>query len=259
MGQSLGFALGLGVGDVVTLIIPEATSGNTVSPRMARVKVGGFFEVNSDIDYSLILMNRKDLAAIVGDDGRYYRVTLNDVFRASVLASRLKTVAGISHVRTWSDEYGDFFRTVRMEKIMMFILLTLIVAIAAFNIVSSLSMMVKDKQADIAVFRTMGLSATGVMQIFMVQGTVVGVLGTVIGLVAGVPLAHYIPGIMAFVEGLTGTHMLAGTYFSRIPSQVRLPDLGVIVIVALLLSFLATLYPAWRASRLRPANVLRYE
>lgn len=259
MGQSLGLELGVNVGDVVTLIIPQAFDGNTVAPRMARVQVAGFFEVNSDLDYKLILMNRRDLAAIMHVHTRTFRVTLNNVFRAGPFAQHLARVPGISHVSTWNRQYGDFFRTVRMEKIMMFILLTLIVAIAAFNIVSSLSMMVKEKQADIAVFRTMGMSPFAVMKIFMVQGTVVGVLGTGIGLVLGVPLAHYIPHVISFVEGLTGNHMLAGTYFTRVPTDVRIPDLLTIVVVALALSFLATLYPAWRASRLRPAAVLRYE
>ena len=259
MGRPLGLALGLDVGDILTLIIPDATSGNTVTPRMARVKVAGFFEVDSDIDYSLLMMNRQDLASIVHDHTSTWRVTLNDVFYAPMLARQLAAKPGISHVSTWKDQYGDFFRTVRMEKIMMFILLTLIVAIAAFNIVSGLSMMVKEKRADIAVFRTMGLSPFAVMRIFMVQGTVAGVLGTVIGLLLGIPLAHYIPHIISFVESLTGTQLLAGTYFSRVPTDVRLPDLSVIAVVSMVLSFLATLYPAWRAAKLRPANVLRYE
>lgn len=259
MGRPLAMALGLRAGDVVTLIIPEASSSNTVTPRMARVRVAGLFEVNSDLDYGLLLMNRHDLAAIVHDTSRTYRVTLNDVFYATTFAQRLARVTGISNISTWNDRYGDFFRTVRMEKIMMFILLTLIVAIAAFNIVSGLSMMVKKKQADIAVFRTLGLTPFRVMQIFMVQGTVIGVLGTAIGLLVGIPLAWYIPTIIGFVESLTGTRMLAGTYFSRVPSEVRVPDLVVIAVVALVLSFVATLYPAWRASQLRPADVLRYE
>ena len=226
---------------------------------MARLQVAGFFEVDSELDYGLMLMNRKDLASIVRDNTNTWRISLHDIFLAPSIKRELEKSSSVDKVSTWNDEYGDFFRTVKMEKIMMFILLTLIVAIAAFNIVSGLSMMVKGKQADIAVFRTMGLSPGKVMQIFVVQGTVVGILGTAIGMLVGIPLAHYIPQVIGFVEDLTGTHLLAGTYFDRVPTDVRLPDLGVIVVVSLALSFLATLYPAWRAAKLRPANVLRYE
>lgn len=260
LGRSLGFDLGLNRGDVVTLIIPQpSASGNSVTPKMTRATVAGFFEVKSELDYGLVLMNRNDLASAVGDHTQTLRVTLHDVFRAASLAATLAQRSDVLGVSDWTDEYGDFFRTVRMEKIMMFILLTLIVAIAAFNIVSGLSMMVKEKQADIAVFRTMGLSPAQVMQVFVIQGTVVGVLGTAAGMLAGVPLAYYIPGIIRFVENLVGARMLAGTYFDRVPTDVRVPDLVAIVAVSMALSLLATLYPAWRAARLRPARVLRYE
>ena len=142
---------------------------------------------------------------------------------------------------------------------MMFILLSLIVAIAAFNIISSLSMMVKDKQKDIAVLRTFGLSPAGVMLIFVIQGTVVGAVGILAGTLVGLALAHNITEVVAFFEGLFGGKMLAGTYFDSVPTDVRYSDVLIIVIIASLISILATLYPAWRAASLRPAEILRYE
>jgi lipoprotein-releasing system permease protein len=187
------------------------------------------------------------------------RITLVDIFRAPAIKRELLDVAGVTRVITWSDEYGDFFETVRMEKIMMFILLSLIVAIAAFNIVSGLSMMVRDKQADIAVFRTMGLSPSAVMQTFVIQGAMIGLLGTFIGLAIGIPLAASISEVVDFFEALFGVSMLAGTYFEQVPSDLRVIDLATIAAVSIAISLSATLYPAYRASRLRPANVLRYE
>jgi lipoprotein-releasing system permease protein len=261
MGRSLAYQLGVREGDLMTLIIPEPSAGgNSVTPRMARVEVAGFFEVDSEVDYSLMLMDRKDLAAIARDTSLTWRVTVGNIFLAPAVAQDIRALGGsVLSVEVWTDEYGDFFETVRMEKIMMFILLTLIVAIAAFNIVSGLSMMVKEKQADIAVLRTLGLAPSRVMQVFVIQGTLVGVLGTIGGMLIGVPLAVYIPEVIGFFEDLVGARMLAGTYFDRVPSDVRPADLVVIVLVSLGLSLAATLYPAWRAAQLHPADVLRYE
>ncbi len=260
VGRPLGLQLGIGKGEILTLIIPEPSAGGqVVIPRMTRVEVGGFFELDSELDYQLVVMRQDDLAAIVDDRRQIFRVTLKDIFRAQSLQGQLMAQGSTRSVTTWAEDYGDFFRTVRMEKIMMFILLTLVVAIAAFNIVSGLSMMVKQKMADIAVFRTLGLPPASIMQIFVVQGAMVGVLGTVLGLLIGVPLAFAVSDVVAFFEQIFGGRMLAGTYFDRIPSDVRIPDLIVIAVVSLAISLVATLYPAYRAARVRPADVLRYE
>lgn len=260
LGRPLGSQLGIGRGDLITLIIPEpSVSGNSVVPRMASVQVAGFFEVDSEVDYNLMVTNISDLAAMVDGGESAVRITLADIFRAPAMKRELLDVPGVTRVVTWSDEFGDFFETVRMEKIMMFILLSLIVAIAAFNIVSGLAMMVRDKQADIAVFRTMGLSPSAVMQTFVIQGAMVGFLGTFIGLAIGIPLAASISEVVDFFEALFGVSMLAGTYFEQVPSDLRMIDLATIAAVSIAISLLATLYPAYRASRLRPANVLRYE
>ncbi len=260
LGRPLAFQLGLATGDAITLIVPEASAGgNAVTPRLARVTVAGFFEVDAEVDYNLVLMNRNDLAAVVGDTNAIFRVTLDDIFRAPAFSRSVESTIQGASTTDWTNEYGDFFETVRMEKIMMFVLLTLIVAIAAFNIVSGLSMMVREKRADIAVLRTLGLSPLGVMFTFMIQGTVVGVLGTILGLLIGIPLAWSVSDVVSFFEDLAGAKMLAGTYFDRLPSDIRLADLLVIALVSLVISLLATLYPAYRASRLQPADVLRYE
>lgn len=260
LGRPLAFQLGLVTGDSVTLIVPEPSAGgNAVAPRLARLRVAGFFEVDAEVDYSLVLMNRDDLAQVAGDTSIAYRVTLDDVFRAPGFAAAAATGIEGATASDWTDEFGDFFETVRMEKIMMFVLLTLVVAIAAFNIVSGLSMMVREKRADIAVLRTLGLSPRAVMVTFMIQGSVVGVLGTALGLLIGIPLAWSVSDIVSFLEGLAGANMLAGTYFDRLPSDIRGADLLVIALVSLVISLTATLYPAYRASRLQPADVLRYE
>jgi lipoprotein-releasing system permease protein len=185
-------------------------------------------------------------------------LTLDDIFQVVKVRHALKAHASgkALEVTDWSRDYGDFFETVRMEKMMMFVLLTLIVMIAAFNTVSGLSMMVKDKQAEIAVLRTMGLSSSGIMQVFIVQGSIIGFAGTFFGVLIGIPLAFHVTEVVGFFEDMFGGRMLAGTYFDRVPTDVRLPDIAVIILVSFLISILATLYPAYRAARISPAVAL---
>lgn len=258
IGQGLANRAGLGTGDLITLVIPEPSpGGKSVSPKIGQLEVSGFFELGSELDYRLILLHIDDLKAITGSEKSGYRLSLNDVFTATVVVHWLEDVlAPGARVSDWTREYGNFFETVRMEKVMMFILLALVIAIAAFNIISSLSMMVKEKQADIAVLRTLGMSSGRVMMIFVIQGGLIGVLGTLLGILVGVPLAVYIPEIVHFFEQALGGRMLAGTYFDRVPSDVRAPDIAAVLLVSLSITMLATLYPAWRAARLRPAEVL---
>ena len=257
VGKPLAAQLGLWIGDVITLLIPEPSkSGSTVVPKIAKLEVAGTFELQSELDYSLVLMNLEDLKQITGSETHEIRLTLDDIFQVGRVRRLLGTAVDISD---WTEEYGDFFETVRMEKIMMFVLLTLIVAIAAFNTVSGLSMMVKEKQAEIAVLRTMGMSRLRIMQIFVVQGAFIGISGTLLGVVVGIPLAYHVTEVVGFFEDLTGARVLAGTYFDRVPTDVRLFDIIVIVIVSFVISILATLYPAYRAGSIEPAEVLRAE
>jgi lipoprotein-releasing system permease protein len=256
LGQGMASQLAVWPGDKMTLIIPTATaSGQLISPKLATVVLVGTFELQSELDNSLALMHLQDLKNIVKTEHHDTRLTLNNIFNVSSYQTALAPL----DVVDWTQEYGDFFETVKMEKIMMFMLLTLIVMIAAFNTVSGLSMMVKDKKGEIAVLRTMGLSRGQVMQIFIVQGSVIGVSGTLLGMLLGIPLAYHVTEVVGFVEDLMGGRMLAGTYFDRVPTDVRFLDTLVIVLVSFLISILATLYPAYRATKLEPAEVLRSE
>lgn len=254
MGATLGARLGLWEGDKTTLLIPVAsTGGSSVVPKIARVTVAGFFRLNSELDHGLLLMNVQDLQTFVGADQVQYRNTLKDIFTAGQYANAAEIET------TWYEDYGDFFAAVRMEKIMMFLLLTMIVLIAALNTVSGLSMMVKEKQSEIAVLRTMGLARHQVSLIFIVQGSIIGLSGVLLGLLFGLPVAFNVTEVVGFFENLAGGRMLAGTYFDRVPTDVRWADIGLIAAVSMLIAVLATLYPAFRAGQLEPAQVLRAE
>jgi lipoprotein-releasing system permease protein len=254
MGATLGARLGLWMGDKTTLLIPVASAGgNSVVPKIARVTVAGFFRLNSELDHGLLLMNVQDLQSLVGADQVQFRNTLDDIFAAGQYAHSPQIET------TWYEDYGDFFAAVRMEKIMMFLLLTMIVLIAALNTVSGLSMMVKEKQSEIAVLRTMGLPRHQVSLIFIVQGSMIGFSGVLLGLIFGLPIAFNVTEVVGFFENLAGGRMLAGTYFDRVPTDVRWADIGFIAAVSMLIAVLATLYPAFRAGQLEPAQVLRAE
>jgi lipoprotein-releasing system permease protein len=259
IGRPLAYRLGVMVGDMLTMVIPEPSlKGNSISPRVTRVQLVGTFELDAQLDYGLALMNYQELQRIVESPSVDTRFKLANVFEAPKVSVDYASYYEAT-TRDWTEQYGDFFETVKMEKVMMFVLLLLIVAIAAFNIVSSLSMMVKDKQRDIAVLRTFGLSPGGVMKIFVIQGAVIGVIGILTGTVLGLLLAHNITEVVGYFESLFGTRLLAGTYFDSVPSDVRYEDVLVIVIMTFAISVLATLYPAKRAANLRPATVLKEE
>lgn len=256
VGSAIAARFGLYPGSHGTLLIPvPSASGQTVVPRVSQISVAGTFQLESELDYALVLMHIDDLRKITGDDSQQSRVTLKDIF--SVNAFRAQS--GQTVLSSWYDEYGDFFETVRMEKLMMFLLLTLIVMIAAFNTVSGLSMMVKEKQSEIAVLRTMGLRRHQVTSIFVVQGALIGIFGVTFGLLIGLPLAYHVTEIVSFVENMMGGRMLAGTYFDRVPTDVRFVDIVVIGVVSLFIALAATLYPALRAAQLDPAVALRAE
>jgi lipoprotein-releasing system permease protein len=256
IGSALAARLGLWPGDTAIIMIPVAsTGGNSVRPRIARVTVSGVFRLESEIDFGLALMNVNDLKMLTGAETVQYRVTLQDIFSLQDFEQRFGTTV----LSTWADDYGDFFATVRMEKIMMFLLLTMIVAIAAFNTVSGLSMMIKEKQGEIAVLRTMGLAPLDITLVFIVQGSVVGIGGVVLGILLGLPVAYHVGEIVGFFENLFGGRMLAGTYFDRVPSDVRYGDILIIALVSMAIAVLATVYPSYRAGRLKPAEVLRAE
>ncbi|MFT4712347.1 MAG: lipoprotein-releasing system permease protein [Candidatus Azotimanducaceae bacterium] len=259
IGRALGYQLGLRLGDELAIVIPKPNpGGKSVKPILAKVIVEGFFELESELDYGLILMSLADLQKISKDTRASYRVKLKDIFEAETYSEYFSSRYGPQvEVSNWTELYGDFFETVKMEKIMMFVLLSFVVMIAAFNIVSGLSMMVKDKSSDIAILTTLGLPSSSIMLVFVVQGAVIGFLGILLGLIIGLPIAFYVPEIVSFIEQMIGARMLAGTYFSEVPSDVRVSDIVLIVWVSIIISLMATLYPAYSASRLDPAEVLR--
>lgn len=258
LGQPLAYRLGLRPGDGVTILLPVLSEQQTVRTHVLNVNLIGTFELNSELDYGLGLLDLKTLSPALGTRELGYRLRLDDIFKAPATSEHFAAMPGVV-VSDWSAQYGDFFRTVKMEKVMMFLLLTVIVGIAGFSIVSSLSMLVKEKQFDIAVLRTCGLSSRGITMIFIIQGGVVGLLGVLLGVTLGLPLAHHITVVVSSLESLFGGRILAGTYFDSIPSDVRYLDVLIIVLVSLVISLVATIYPAIKAAGVRPAEVLRYE
>ena len=233
-------------------------------PRLRQLTVVAVFASGHyEYDTSLLLMNVDDAAKLFRIDGvSGVRLKLADMMQAPGVARDLtRMLTGDLYVRDWSAENRNWFAAVQIEKRMMFIILTLIIAVAAFNLVSMLVMTVTDKQSDIAILRTLGASPASIMRIFIVQGAAVGLLGTLLGVLLGVLLASNIGAVVAFVESVFGFQVLPqGIYFiNYLPSDLRGGDVTRIGLTACVLALISTLYPSWRASRVRPAEALRYE
>lgn len=257
LGQSIANRFGVQAGDTVNLVLPAVSaSGQNISPKLYSALVIGTFSLGSEMDYRLGVAHVDQVVAVTGESPDV-KVTLDNLFSAPQVAADLEKLG--YRTSTWVDDFGDFFQTVWMEKVMMFILLTFVIAIASFSIVSGLTMLVATKRRDIAVLRTMGMTEQGVLRVFLVQGLGLAFVGVASGCVLGLVMAVYVPGVMGLVEELTGFSIVAGTYFDQIPTDIRWPDITVIAIVTFLISFAATLYPSWRAAKLHPAAVLRYE
>ena len=266
IGSELSAALGAGLGDKVTVFAPQAgVTPAGVIPRMRRFTVVGVFEVGMhQYDRSVAFMHLKDAQPLfqMGSNAGGLRLKLDDMFGAPRITASLNDSLGPDYwVTDWTRQHANFFRALKMEKTVMFIILFLIVAVAAFNIVSTLVMVVTDKQSDIAILRTLGLTPGKVMMIFIIQGSLIGFLGTLIGVIAGVTVALNVEVIVATLEGLIGMKFLSPDvyYISDIPSDLRIRDVVRVGLMAFILTVLATLYPAWRASRTQPAEALRYE
>jgi len=266
LGRELALALGARLGDRVTVVTPRAfTTPVGLVPRLRRFTVVGVFEVGMyEYDRGVALVHLDDARRLLGlgEAVTGLRLKVADLFEAPWVAREVAAALdGGYAVSDWTREHANFFRAVRTEKIAMFVILTLIVAVAAFNIVSTLVMVVTDKRADIAILRTLGLTPRAVMAIFVVQGTVIGLLGTLLGVAAGVALALNVETLVPLIERAAGIRFLPPDvyYISELPSDLHWPDVAVIAGVAFGLSVLATLYPAWRAARVQPAEALRYE
>ena len=256
----------LNVGDKITLIVPEVSNApGGITPRMQRLNVVGVFKVGADLDGSLGMIHRADAAQIhrwMPQQVQGVRLKLDDLYRAPDVAAQVQATLGEGYrVEDWSYTQGSLFSAMKMEKTMIGLLLMLIVAVAAFNIIATLIMVVADKRADIAILRTLGATPRQIMAIFMVQGSIIGFSGTVIGVILGVLGALNVSDLVTWLERLSGQHIFSSdVYFiSTLPSELRLDDVVLVSLAALTLSFLATIYPAWRAAQTQPAEALRYE
>ncbi|OYY54259.1 MAG: ABC transporter permease [Halothiobacillus sp. 28-55-5] len=266
LGDALAQSLGVAVGDQLMLI----TANVAVTPvggllRQRQFTVVGIFKVGMyEYDRGSAFIDLTDAQALfrMGDGVTGLRLKLNDMFRAPWVARDLNLKLGSPYIATdWTQANGNFFRAVQTERTVMFIILSLIVAVAAFNIVSTLVMVVTDKRGDIAILRTLGASPGSIMRIFLISGTIIGLVGTLIGLGFGVLIASNVETIVPWIEHLTGTQFMPADvyYISEVPSRLDWNDVWHIGAMAFGLSFLATIYPAWSASRVQPAEALRYE
>ncbi|HLA32441.1 MAG TPA: lipoprotein-releasing ABC transporter permease subunit [Pseudomonas sp.] len=256
----------LRVGDKLALIVPELSSvPGGISPRMQRLNVVGVFKVGAELDSSLALMHVADAAHIQRlqpGQVQSVRLKLQDLYQAPQVAASIAAGLGEGYKSSdWTLTQGSLFSAMKMEKTMIGLLLLLIVAVAAFNIIATLIMVVADKGADIAILRTLGATPGQIMGIFMVQGTVIGGIGTLIGALLGILAALNVSQLVAWIERVSGQQVMSSdVYFiSNLPSQLLLSDVLLICGAAFSLSFLATLYPSWRAARIQPAEALRYE
>ncbi|WP_438969967.1 lipoprotein-releasing ABC transporter permease subunit, partial [Methylophaga sp.] len=266
LGKDLAIAMGVATGDKITLITPHVSPTPAgVIPRLKRLTVVGVFEIGMyEYDSSLAVMNITDAAKLFKIPGKVtgLRLEFDDVFQApQLLRNVMQNVSTEYRGADWTYQHANFFRALKTEKTVMFVILLLIVAVAAFNIVSTLVMMVTDKQPDIAILRTLGMTQRSVMGIFMVQGTLIGLIGTGLGVIGGVTLALNVETLIAKLENLIGYQFLPADvyYISSLPSQLQWHDVTVIAVTAFVLSMLSTLYPSWRASQVKPAEALRYD
>jgi lipoprotein-releasing system permease protein len=266
LGRLLAARLRVGIGDPLTLLVPTGSeSGTRMVPRLRRFVVVGLFEVGmEEQDGVLALTHLEDAAAARGRPGEVsgLRIEMDDLFAAPRIARQIAAELGPGYeARDWTAENASYFRAVRIEKTMMTLILSLVVAVAAFNIVATLVMVVTDKRTEIAILRTMGLSPGSVMRVFLVQGTAIGAVGTLLGVLLGVPLALNVGTVMPALESLFGFSVLPAEvyYITRLPTDLRVPQVVMVATIALGLCLLSTIYPSLRAARTEPAEALRYD
>jgi len=266
LGRELANAMGVFEGEKITVITPQANVTPVgVMPRLKRFTVVGVFEAGMhQFDRSMAIINIQDAQKLfsMGSSVEGLRLKLDDMFSAYKVTHELDSLVGEDYwVRDWTQMNNNLFKALKTEKVVMFIILLLIVAVAAFNIISTLVMTVNEKQADIAILRTIGMTPNSLMWVFIVQGTVIGLVGTIIGVGIGVPIAANVGDIVSFIESIFQTKFLPADvyYISDIKSDLRLSDVLTYSASAFGLSVLATIYPAWRAARIQPADALRYE
>ena len=266
LGAELANALSVGIGDKVTVVTPQAIVTPVGSmPRLKRFIVTGIFEVGmGEYDSGVAIVNLEDAARLIGLDDAVtgVRLKMRDLFQAQRISRELaQQLPNIYYVSDWSMHHQNFFRALKIEKRMVGLLLALIVLVAAFNIVSMMVMVVTEKRSDIAILRTLGASSRSILKIFIVQGTVIGFFGVLLGIILGVILALNVEAVVAQFERLFDMQFIDPDlyYISRLPSDLQWADVSLIAAGAFATTLLATLYPAFRASRVQPAEALRYE
>ena len=267
IGSELARFLGTFVGDKITLITPEASvTPAGILPKLRRFTVAGIYEVGmNQFDRNTAIIHIEDakrLYRLKDNEVTGLRLKLADIFLVPKLTNQLnKDLQGKFWLTDWTRRHQNFFRAVKMEKTMMFIIMTLIVAVAAFNVVSMLVMVVTDKQSDIAILRTYGVSPKSIQWIFIIQGSLIGIVGTVLGVIGGVALASNLADIVAFVENLFDMKVLSPSvyYISDLPSELHMSDVIYVAAISFVLTVLATIYPARKAAKTQPAEALRYE
>jgi len=263
LGRALAVELQVGIGDTVTVLLPRMDANGGLTPRIGAFQVAGLFEIGlADHDAVMGFAALEDVSRLAGPSAPAgVQLFFQDAFDAPVIAPAVAAALGTGPARDWTVDHAAYFRAIRLEKTMMTVILLLIVSVAAFNIVASLVMVVAEKRSDIAILRTMGLSRAGVIGAFIVQGTIIGWIGTLAGVGLGVVLAINAGDITPVLERLFGFQIFDADvyYITRIPSELRGADVALVAGAALLLTLVATIYPARRAAATEPAEALRYE
>ncbi|MBN9132510.1 MAG: cell division protein FtsX [Nitrosomonadales bacterium SCN 54-20] len=266
IGRELARALGVFTGDKVVLISPQGqVTPAGIIPRLKQFTITGIFEAGHfEYDSGLVLIHLADAQKLYRMEHQVsgVRLKLHDLFKAPQVAQELvPLISSDVYITDWTRQHANYFRAIQIEKRMLALILALIIAVAAFNIVSTLVMAVTDKQSDIAILRTLGASPRSIMKIFIVQGTWIGVVGTTLGVIGGVLLAYNVEAVIAMIERLFSVQFLSREvyYISEIPSDLQLDDVIAVAVVSFVLTLLATLYPSYRASKINPAEALRYE
>lgn len=267
LGRNIAEAMGVTIGDKVTVMLPQVTVTLAgMVPRFKQFKVIGVFSAGTgfNFDSKLVFIHIQDAQKLFqfGSKVTGIKLKLDDIYKAPELASQIALQLGEAYqIGDWTQQFGEFFKAVQLEKKMMFLILLLIIAVATFNLVSSLVMVVNDKQDEIAILRTLGATPTTILYIFIVQGLMVGLIGTILGLVGGILIASNATAIVNHLQIFFDVHILSSSiYFvDYLPSKILGSDLILICLIALGMSFIATIYPAWRASRIIIAEALRYE
>ncbi|MCP5275965.1 MAG: lipoprotein-releasing ABC transporter permease subunit [Burkholderiales bacterium] len=267
IGMELARSLGAFRGDKIVLISPQGqVTPAGILPRLKQFTVVGIFEAGHfEYDSALVLIHIADAQKLYRMEDNTVsgvRLKLNDMFQAPQVVNELaSTLTGAYYITDWTKQHANYFRAIQIEKRMLSLILALIIAVAAFNIVSTLVMAVTDKQSDIAILRTLGASPRSIMKIFIVQGTFIGVAGTILGVTGGVLLAYNVGEVVAFIEWIFSVEFLSNEiyYISKIPTDPQTSDIVTVAAVSFVLSLLATIYPSYRASKVNPAEALRYE